>query len=177
MGWSGTWIGRGKRSVNRKEMVEKDLNTEDYDILKSRMVGSTYYAAMKRKDNEQVFAVVVLTSLKDGYFYTKIMDESVGPCYYDCPESIMKLLTETEYEYAKNWRQLVEEKRNKPDLNKLPIGTMIAWTTHDGKERKAYKHEAAYQFKRPFWMLVGERKYISKKYIPCNFTVCSVTEQ
>lgn len=177
MGWTGTWIGRGRRSVNRKEMVEKEINTKCYDILKSRMVGSTYYAALKEKGKERVFALVVLTSIKDGYFYTKIMDESVGPCYYDCPESIMKLLTETEYEYAKNWRKLVEEKRNKPDLNKLPIGTMIAWTTHDGKERKAYKHEAACQFKRPFWMIVGERKYISKKYIPCNFTVCSVTEQ
>jgi hypothetical protein len=35
----------------------------------------------------------------------KFMQESLGPYFYDCPESILNLLTPTDSIYAKQWRE------------------------------------------------------------------------
>ena len=86
------------------------LNRGHYRVEKSAMVGSVYYAAVTSlkkyvgndqyedlPENEQfTFAVVFLTivDMKDYYnFSYKDMDESCGPFSYDCPESILKMLS------------------------------------------------------------------------------------
>lgn len=154
------WVGKGtKRSyvVDRKAECDayfmEGLNRGYYDVLKSSMVGNVYYAAVKplqrySKDddgneiivdiptNEQrVFGVVFLTSTdsKDYFnFSYKEMDETVGPCYYDCPKGILDLLTPTDSEGANNWRakcrEQLEKKKNPNSLSKLPIGTLIKVT-------------------------------------------------
>ena len=158
MGWTSmhaTHYKNGK--VDRKAECDayfmEDLNRGYYDVIKSSMVGSTYYAAVKPlkkygKDvdgnkiivdiptNEQrVFGVVMLTSTdsKDYYnFSYKDMDESMGPCYYDCPKGVLDLLTPTDNEWANNWRtkcrEKLEKKKNANALNKLPVGTIIQVT-------------------------------------------------
>lgn len=81
-------------------------------VLKSSMVGHTYYAAAERikgKDKREVFAIVCLTfsrpAARDGYtFGYKDMTEHMGPCESDCPASILDLLTEIEGQYASDWR-------------------------------------------------------------------------
>lgn len=163
MGWTSyrathyKWVGKGiKRSyvVDRKAECDayfmEGLNRGYYDVLKSSMVGSVYYAAVKplqrySKDddgneiivdiptNEQkVFGAVFLTSTdsKDHFnFSYKDMDESYGPCYYDCPKGILDLLTPTDNEYANNWRakcrEQLEKKKNPNALSKLPEYTVI----------------------------------------------------
>lgn len=163
MGWTSyrathyKWIGKGtKRShvVDRKAECDayfmEGLNRGYYDILKSSMVGSTYYAAVKplkkysKDDNgneivvdipmseQRVFGVVFLTSTdsKDYFnFSYKEMDETVGPCYYDCPKGILDLLTPTESEWANNWRakcrEQLEKKKNPNSLSKLPEDSVI----------------------------------------------------
>lgn len=91
-------------------------NKRRYEVLKSAMVGSTYYAAVKKTifktgtkpEKESVFGVVMLTAVdnKDYFnFSYKDMDESAGPGYYDCPKGILDMLTPTEYEWAKEWRE------------------------------------------------------------------------
>ena len=118
------------------------------------MVGSTYYGAIQRlvkyagnnekgeriyvprSENEKsIFAAIFLTSTdaKDYYnFSYKEMDETVGPCYYDCPKGILDLLTPTNNEWANNWRtkcrEQLEKKKNPNSLNKLPEGTVIQVT-------------------------------------------------
>lgn len=81
-------------------------------VLKSSMVGNTYYAAVERTeggDSREVFAIVCLTfsrpAARDGYtFGYKDMTESMGPCESDCPASILDLLTTIEGEWANDWR-------------------------------------------------------------------------
>ena len=158
MGWTSyhaTHYKNGK--VDRKAECDayftEGLNRGYYDILKSSMVGSVYYAAVRplqrySKDdvgneiivdiptNEQrVIGVVFLTSTdsKDYFnFSYKDMGETVGPCYYDCPKGILNLLTPTDSEWANNWRTKCREqlaKKNNPNaLNKLPVGTLIKVT-------------------------------------------------
>ena len=158
MGWTSyhaTHYKKGK--IDRKAECDayfmEGLNRGYYDILKSSMVGSVYYAAVKplkrySKDNvgnevivdipenkQEVFGVVFLTSTdsKDYFnFSYKDMDETVGPCYYDCPKGILDLLTPTDSVWANNWRakcrEQLEKKKNPNSLSKLPKGTVIQVT-------------------------------------------------
>jgi hypothetical protein len=81
-------------------------------VLASSMVGSTYYAACERVEANgaaQVFAVVCLTKHNlrstDGHvFGYKDMTEHMGPCESECPAAILDALTETDSEYAADWR-------------------------------------------------------------------------
>lgn len=159
MGWTSyhaTHYKNGK--VDRKAECDEyflgGLNRGHYDVVKSAMVGSTYYAAIKplkkctgKDDNENyiyvdlpqkeqtVSAVVFLTStdMKDYFnFSYKDMCESMGPCQHDCPKGILDLLSPTDNEYANEWRKACYEnhtKKNNPDaLNKLPLGSIIQFT-------------------------------------------------
>ena len=159
MGWTSYHashykIAKGRRTVDRKAECDayfmEELNRGHYNVVKSTMIGSTYYAAVQalkrgiRQDennyiyedipeNErETFAVVFLTSvdMKDHFnFSYKDMCESMGPCSYDCPKGILDLLSPTENEYANEWRQKcyekIKEKNNPNSLRKLPVGTKI----------------------------------------------------
>lgn len=163
MGWTSYHAShykyvQGKRIIDRKAECDayfmEGLNRGYYNVLKSAMVGSTYYAAvqaLKRcagkdesenyiyedipENEREAFAVVFLTStdMKDHFnFSYKDMDESMGPYKYDCPKGILDLLSPTTNEYALKWRQLCYEnhakKKNPNTLNKLPVGTSIKVT-------------------------------------------------
>lgn len=199
MGWTSyhaTHYKNGK--VDRKAECDAMFNSdavswnEDhkvigrYEVLKSSMIGSTYYAAVKKTifateekpENINVFAMVCLTNTdaEDHFnFAYKDMDESCGPYKYDCPKGILDLLTPTESEFANEWRnrcrENLEKKKDKNSLSKLPIGSEIKFTLHDGRECIAFKHPPAYQFKRPFWKIKNDYGYIKTKNIPENYEI------
>ena len=62
------------------------------------------------------------------------------------------------------------QRKNPDSLSKLPIGSVIKCVFNE-REIQLVKHPAAYQFKRPFWMIVGEQKYLSPKNIPNNYEI------
>ena len=141
MGWLEYRADHYKNGkVDRKAEMDSKYNWEDesrkVEVLKSSMVGSTYYAAVKsfNKTNgyECVTAAICLTSTNNKDYFNfayKGMDESMGPYRYDCPKGILDLLTPTESEYANEWRKACYEnlakKKNPNTLNKLPVGTVI----------------------------------------------------
>lgn len=141
MGWLEYHAEHYKNGkVDRKSEMDSKYNWEDesrkVEVLKSSMVGSTYYAAVKsfNKTNgyECVTAAICLTSTNNKDYYNfayKGMDESCGPYKYDCPKGILDLLTPTENEYAREWRKACYEnlaKKKNPDaLNNLPEGSVI----------------------------------------------------
>ena len=178
MGW--TWYrathyfpnGGIDRRAECDAYFMEGLNRGHYEVLKSVMVGTVYYAAVKKlkkytghdengnwlysdlpPEEQKVFGAVFITSTskKDYYnFGYKDMDETMGPGDCDCPKSIISLLSETDNEYALHWRQRCLAKRHtKSKLNSLPIGAVIEFT-RDGKVFRLTKHEPAYQFKTPF---------------------------
>ncbi len=136
MGW--TWYNAThykKGKIDRKAECDKQFTYEGspYEVLKSSMVGSTYYGAIKKGD--MVIGVVFLTktNTKDYYnFGYKDMDETCGPYQFDCPKTILDLLTPTDNECANEWRRKCNEKRESKKtafgLNKLPVGTKIKFT-------------------------------------------------
>lgn len=154
MGWTGIHATHYKRGgINRKAECDSLFNDDmvnrerqvigKFEVLKSTMVGSVYYAAVKRTkfatetepEDSKVFAAVCLTSIdrKDYFnFSYKDMDESCGPCYYDCPKGILDLLSPTENEWVNNWRakcrENLEKKKDPNALSNLPVGTIIQVT-------------------------------------------------
>ena len=174
MGWTAYYID-GK--IDRKHECDKVYGGETekfiWEVLKSTMVGSTYYAAVKRTEKatgeSKVFAGVCLTAVEKGEFYYKDMSESCGPCERKCPNSILDLLTETDSEWANEWREECRAYNAMPKPGKLPIGAVIEFEW-GGKTIRATKHGPAFQFKTPFWML-DDGCYIKKKNIPENFKI------
>lgn len=187
MGWTSyhaTHYKNGK--IDRKAECDayflEGLNRGYFEVLKSAMVGSTYYAAIRPlkkyggekglyidipKEEQRVGAAIFLTSTnaKDYYnFAYKDMDETCGPYNYDCPKGILDLLTPTESEYANKWRAACREnlaKKNNPNaLNKLPLGSVIKFTLqYDTTLNKAGSEitlEKTNEWsKRAYWMQHG----------------------
>lgn len=177
MGWTSyhadiTRCGKVDRKLIQ-EICDQQLNWNDENgtrhVLKSAMVGSTYYAAVehiKPDGSRRVWAAITLThtNIKDYYnFAYKDMDETAGPYERKCPVGILKLLTETEYEYAKNWREACwkyhaeqKGKKNKPSLGSLPLGSEIEFTIK-GRGTFRAKKINYWKFKRPVWAGGGWR--------------------
>ena len=193
MGW--TWYhathyknGKIDRKAECDAYFNEGLNAGWYRIEKSALVGTVYYAAIRKlrrfvpgtngketeaipESEQTVFGVVFLTgtNVKDYYsFGYKDMDESMCPFYFDCPAGIIKLLSPTDNESANEWRErcrsrAAEKKAAKSDpdsLENLPIGSVIKCG-----ETELVKCEPMAQFKRPFWKVKGEWKYFQKKQI------------
>ena len=140
-----------RKKIDRKAECDSHLNCDaiswpdgkvigKYEVLKSRMVSTTYYAAVKKTifatanepETSKVFAAIFLTSvnMKDYHnFSYKDMDESVGPFQYDCPKNILDLLSPTDNEFALEWRrkcyERIEKKKDPTSLQNLPVGSVV----------------------------------------------------
>ena len=163
--------------VDRKK--EMDSNTDEkYTVLKSTMIGTTYYAAIKYNLSEEVFGYVALTSSdkkRGNNFGYKGMDETCGPNESKCPISIINLLTPTDSEWANSWRDRCREyhfqKKSPTAFANLPIGTKIIWTIpHEhfsrgkkGERIELEKYKGAKQ--RACWVNWDERYRVNPKYV------------
>lgn len=115
MGWSGIPKYELSRTdtKGRQEYFDHWVNTGwpmdgggyRMELLRSAMRGTTYYAAIKDKVKNNVWAIVILTNIEDGFFYYKEISEDMGPCESDCPKAIIDLLSPTDCEYALEWRK------------------------------------------------------------------------
>lgn len=206
MGWTGyhathyKWIGKGinrRYTVDRKAECdaywEEGLNRGHFEVVKSTIKGSVYYAAVKplKKcigknekgeyqytdiplSEQKIFGVVFLTSTdsKDYYnFSYKDMDETVGPCYYDCPKSILDILSPTDSEYAIKWREKcyeqIEKNKNPDALNNLPEDTIIEvimpWETKYYKEGDIVQLQKIKWGKRFKWFVKNRSVYFTQR--------------
>lgn len=118
-GYKSTMVVDVKREMDEEIFREWETSNGNCKLIKSAMYGSTYYGAIQKTNSDtkesEVFAVVVLTSVENNKFFNmsyKDMDETMLPFYYDCPESILKLLTPTDNKNANIWREKCR-KRNK----------------------------------------------------------------
>ena len=114
----GATMPPASRRMECDKMLTWDAKDSDgnilssHRVLKSAMVGSTYYAAVtteRKGEPTKVWAAVFLTcgrTRHDGTIWGyKDMDETVGPCEDKCPASILALLTPTDSDWANQWRE------------------------------------------------------------------------
>lgn len=185
MGWTSKNADYYKPNgqVDRKAECDNLLNWENEnwktETIKSQMVGSVYYAAVKRTDKKsghhEVTAAVILTHGKDRRdpyfnFGYKEMCETCGPGECKCPKSILDLLTPTESEWANEWRQRCRENLKKIPLSKLPVGTEIK-INYFGNEVYLTKMAPNYQFKRNWWYNPENNTYMPSRRIPDDYEI------
>lgn len=98
-------------------------------VLKMSIFGTVVYGAIQVVATGEVFGLVALTSIDGKEFSYKDMDDTCGPNYWDCPLSILKLLTPTNNENANEWRKRcylqAKVKKQKAKLSAMPVGTVI----------------------------------------------------
>ena len=168
--------GKVDRKAECDKILEYVSETRQQRVLKSSMVGSTYYAAVEtiREGSREVWAAVFITygqDRSDPYynFGYKDMEESMGPYYYDCPKGILDLLTPTDNECANDWRRKCREKKEKKSsLASVKIGEKVKWSPYphrDGQYRILTKHAPAYQFRTWFWFDEELHTYVQKKLV------------
>lgn len=190
MGWTSCYVipdEKNKRlQIDRKKACD-DLITgksKDYiwEVLKSSIVNTTYYAAVKQTNlksgNSVVFGMTILTStnLKDYFnFSYKEISEDMGPGDCQCPISILNLLDETTNQYALDWRERCYayhvDKNDVDSLYNLSLGSVIEFETPRKEIKRAVKCPAGFQFSKPYWALEDNSGYISKKRIPSQYKV------
>jgi len=136
------WLYTHKDSdISVKEFFESRFNYQKEDgrygkVLDCAVVRlRTAYMAYEighTDGTKEVIGIVCLLdySPKDYYnFGYKDMDETMGPYQYDCPERILKLLTPTENENAREWREICWERiKSRQKRPKLVKGMVIEFT-------------------------------------------------
>lgn len=117
------WTGIPNKPRNPKEYVATNLcswSNEDSvgRPLKIMNYGNTYYVAVEatpKDGNPQVFAAIILTRTdRDGWWYYKDMDETMGPVESQCPKTILNLLSPTTSDYAQQWRERCHQWHRRP---------------------------------------------------------------
>ena len=180
MGWIHCFDGRRKPdgTVDRRSECDRICTFESRDedgnitssgrVLKSAMVGSTYYAAVQNQKGE-VWAAVFLTcgrTRHDGTAWGyKSMDETKGPCEAKCPASVLALLTPTDSGNANEWRErcrrniakAAEIRRNGPRKPFMPTGVAVSvvgksWviTSREYQEKVMYRYRGV-RFSKARW--------------------------
>lgn len=192
MGWTWQCAKFYDRKGNIDRKAECDAlytwnNEETGDkcrVLKSAMVGATWYGACERTRPGQepyVFAGVCLTSVDSREYYTfgyKDMDESMGPCERECPVSILKLLSPCDYEWALAWREDCRDnaakkaaaKKDPNSLQNLPLGVKI--TTQKRGIPLELEKAIIRGRKRPVWVDWSTRTYYRTEQVQrAGFTI------
>ncbi len=112
MGWCSFHLDEPAKDWFTRSWKSNDL----YEVLEVALVKrTTIYAAVKELSTGDVYCVVYLVHWTRGWFNFcyKDMTEHSGPCVYDCPEKIFKLLTplkdNDDNRFAIEWRKKVEQ--------------------------------------------------------------------
>lgn len=128
MGWFFPY--GATRSDIISELTPKERLSEDgktvFRTLRHCCKGNVLYALHESgpvQDTRKWIGVAIMQKSEGSWGY-KNMDESMGPCYYNCPVSYLDAADEPVNEYAANWRrevrrQAAERSRKKPKVGEI----------------------------------------------------------
>jgi hypothetical protein len=107
MGW--LFYHRPKGESDRDHFATKLGDPKE--ILACTTIRNVFYAAVRDKRDDEVFALVILIRRQRGEFNFgyKDMDEAMGPGVAECPVGILDLLTPTDNKIANQWRRQCRE--------------------------------------------------------------------
>lgn len=120
MGWTYTSMDKGQAGDYFKNMLNWETETASNKLLRGAFKGfREYYGAVettiKATGEKRVWAFTAMIDWrKNDYnnFGYKDMDETMGPYMFNCPKTILDLLTPTDNEYANKWRNSNWERIN-----------------------------------------------------------------
>lgn len=212
MGWTSyhaTYYTKQGR-VDRKRECDaywlEGLNAGHFSVVKSSMVGATYYAAIKPllrrtghndefepipEEEQEVYAVIFLTTTDQRDYYNfayKDMDETMGPVA-NCPVSVLDCLSKTDNETAKAWRRACLEnaektKRYHRSRRKLRNLALLTWISFTADQNYANGKIPAGKTITLQKRCRGSKTYWTdgcyrwpSKFIPADFTVVRQPEE
>lgn len=118
MGWDGIYITEAHKTVSEKLSVYfKYHGFCENEVVKATIKNGVVYGAIRNLKTNDVWAMVSLLKFrKDGWqteMLAKNMSEDMMPYYFDCPKSILDLLTKTDNEHSNEWRKKCYEQLEK----------------------------------------------------------------
>lgn len=164
MGWTGGQLDARPTAHN---LIAFDLGADfAARVIATAKLGSVVYAAVRAHDDPSVvFGLVLLTERRDGMVYTKPIDETMGPCEDMCPARILDLLTDTDSEYANQWRARCRARLAKP---KPKAGQAVRFahpfTFTNGESHDTLTFVKGSRFKTPNGTLVHVTKWRESTY-------------
>ena len=112
MGWTG---GELQGPFTCRAAIEFDLGTEfAARVIDTVRYGTVIYAAVRSRNEKEVFGLVLLAERRDGILYTKPISEDMGPAEDRCPARILDLLTAPSNDWAREWRERCRARLSKP---------------------------------------------------------------
>lgn len=118
MGWTSVYVGEleyntKSKTYNRKSFLDNNYTCENneykWEVIKSAMVGTTWYGACRRTNKKTgesvVYGETILTAIDKMEFFWKEVSEDMGPYTLECPVGILNLLSPTDNPYAQQWRE------------------------------------------------------------------------
>lgn len=129
MGWDGIYISEPHKTVSEKLSVYfKYHGFCENEVVKATIKNGVVYGAIRNLKTNDVWAMVSLLKFrKDGWqteMLAKNMSEDMMPYYFDCPKSILDLLTKTDNEHSNEWRKRCYEQlanqKEKAKVKKSP---------------------------------------------------------
>ena len=115
MGWDVTQVSSRittKKFINWYLKSTYDGVYEPVKIFegKNEYGQKAFYVALKKLEDNSIFATVFLTRRKNGSVAVKVLGESEQPSYYEAPESFINVLTSAKTLEGAWWRNRCLEK-------------------------------------------------------------------
>jgi len=115
MGWDVTQVSSRittKKFINWYLKSTYDGVYEPVKIFegKNEHGQKAFYVALKKLEDNSIFATVFLTRRKNGSVAVKVLGESEQPFYYEAPESFINVLTPAKTLEGAWWRNRCLEK-------------------------------------------------------------------
>lgn len=113
MGWTFPY-----HTYNRKTLIQERITTfksEKFvvEVVRHCVRGNNLWKLMQvtRQDGsvERFIALDLMSKAGGETWGYKDLEDSCGPCYYNCPLSYVEACTATSSEYATKWRNNVRE--------------------------------------------------------------------
>jgi len=120
MGWDVTPVGS---NITTRAFIEYYIRRtydgiyESVKIFEGKNVDGqkAFYVALKKLEDNSIFASVFLTQRRNGQVFTKVIGESAEPLYYEAPESFINVLTPASTYGGAWWRQQCLEKNSEKE--------------------------------------------------------------
>lgn len=103
MGWTG---GQLQGPFTARNAIEFELGADfAARVIDTVRYGTVIYAAVRSRDDTEIFGLVLLAERQGGILYTKPISEDMGPAEDRCPARILDLLTPPSNDWACQWRE------------------------------------------------------------------------
>ena len=103
MGWTAGALSQPFTAI---AAIEFDLGADfARRVIDTARYGTVIYAAVRSRDSQEIWGLVLLAERRDGILYTKPVSEDMGPVEDRAPARILDLLTEPSNDHARQWRE------------------------------------------------------------------------